>query len=118
VAQPPDQTTIRSELQLGRRARLSGNEGRARVHARRAAGWAVGLQARRRGLHPGTNNAFRLLEWFAQDPSVAPPLRESALRLTVHINEDHRLPHDQDPLRDAEQIVVACLTERGSNPDD
>jgi hypothetical protein len=67
------------------------------------------------GLDLDTSNALRLLEWFAEDPSVAASLRQSARRLTVHITDEHRLPHDQDPLDDAELIVRACLAEIGSD---
>jgi hypothetical protein len=102
-------TTILDERQQAEQARLAGNEGRARVHARRAAGWAIGVSARRKGEDPGTPNAYRLLEWFANDPAMAESLRAAAKRLTVHITPDHELPHEDDPLRDADRIIKACL---------
>jgi len=105
----PELTIILDERQQAEQARLAGNEGRARVHARRAAGWAIGESARRRGEDPGTPNAYRLLEWFANDPAVSETLREAARRLTVHITPDHALPHEDDPLRDADTIIKGCL---------
>lgn len=105
----PELTTILNERQQAAQARLAGNEGRARVHARRAAGWAIGVSARRRGQDPGTPNAYRLLEWFANDPAVPDALREAAKRLTVHITPDHVLPHEDDLLRDADRIIKVCL---------
>jgi hypothetical protein len=59
----------------------------------------------------GTSNAYRLLEWIATKQEVSSAVRDAARRLTVHINEDHRLPHAQDPLQDAELIVHVCLRE-------
>lgn len=101
--------SILEERDRAEQARLGGNEGRARVHARRAAGWAIGLSARRRGVEPGTPNAYRLLEWFANDPAVAEIVRQAARRLIVPITPDHALPHEEDPLRDADKIIEACL---------
>lgn len=80
------------------------------MHARRAAGWAIGVQARRTGDAPETQNALRLLAWYARDTAaVAEPLRAAAGRLVVHITPDHVLPHEQDPLKDADDIIRACL---------
>jgi hypothetical protein len=111
VTDSPDLAAIQAEMDLARQARLSGNEGQARVRARRAAGWAVGVNAQRQGIDPGTTNAYLLLEWLGGGPSVPAHVREAARRLTVHITQDHHLPHMQDPLQDAESIIVACLPE-------
>jgi hypothetical protein len=67
------------------------------------------MSARRRGEDPGTPNAYRLLERLANDPAVAETLRDAAKRLIVHITPDHALPHEEDPLRDADRIIGAYL---------
>jgi len=106
-----ESAAIIAECQLAVKARRSGQEGRARVHARRAAGWAVGLSFRRGGQDPGTRNALRLLVRLSVDPAAAESLRQAARRLTVHVTPDHTLPHGQDPLHDADVIIGGCLPE-------
>ena len=88
------------------------------MHARRAAGWAIGAMARQRGAAPQTRNALRLLEWYAQDPAVKEPLRAAARRLVVHITPEHALPHEQDPLKDADAIIGACTPLPGAGEGD
>jgi hypothetical protein len=82
--------------------RSRGNEGRARVCARRAVGaalalrWAAGPQA----------SAYQLLQRAAADSGLPPELRQAAQRLTRRVNQAHRLPHDEDPLDDARSLLA------------
>lgn len=96
---------IEAELAYARAARKHGKEGRARVSARRAAGWAVAAH------YPDTSqqDAYSLLQWLERNTEVARELRSAAGRLTEQVNEDHQLPHPEDPLEDAEMIVVGLL---------
>ena len=97
---------IRAELEKAHGARAEGNEGRARVCARRAAGWAV--QTIHSVAQPDTvqdGNAYRMLEWFQSDEQFPVHLREAAMRLTTRVRHDSTLPFDQDLLEDAELIV-------------
>ncbi len=83
-------------------SRSRGNEGRARVCARRAVGtalalrWSVGPQA----------NAYQLLMRAAADSGLPPDVREAAQRLTRRVTEAHRLPHEEDPLDDARMLLA------------
>ena len=73
--------------------------------ARRAAGWAVAMQypdGARRG-------AFSNLRWLEANAGISEELRSAAGRLTEQVTEDHDLPHDEDPLKDAEIIVHGLL---------
>lgn len=102
---------IKLELDQAYLFRARGMEGRARVCARRAAGWAVvAFRQRRSGVetHP---NAYRQLRWFQKLEDVPIELRNAADRLTTHVTPSHELPHRQDPLEDAEMIVHALLKE-------
>jgi hypothetical protein len=107
---------ILDELQAAHRARQEGNEGKARVCARRAAGWAIAY-------HFGETaaslpvSAYRLLQWFQVQGAAPEPLRRAAARLTTRINEDHDLPHRQDPLADARALVEAMLADRDEQVD-
>ena len=96
---------IEAELAYARAARKHGKEGRARVSARRAAGWAVATH------YPDTSqrDAYSLLLWLERNTEVSRELRSAAGRLTEQVKEDHQLPHPEDPLEDAEMIVVELL---------
>jgi len=50
-----------------------------------------------------------LLAWLRGMETVPPDLREAADRLMRHVRTDHSLPHAEDPLEDAERIVLAVL---------
>lgn len=99
---------IDAELAYARAARDHGKEGRARVCARRAAGWAVAAH------YPGSPKlgAYSILRWLESQTDASVEIRSAAGRLSERVNEDHKLPHSEDPLKDAETIVAALL---GSN---
>jgi len=97
---------IQAELAYARAAREHGNEGRARVSARRAAGWAVDAFLSR-SAEPPYRGAFDLLGWLERNGPAE--LRPPAARLRQQVTKDHRLPHDEDPLEDAELIVHTLL---------
>ena len=102
---------IETEMALAAKARRQGREGRARVCARRAAGWAVAVYRRGKfGLQPH-NNAYHLLRWFQGIEDVPIELRLAAARLTRRVTPEHTLPHSQDPLRDAGMLIEALLRE-------
>lgn len=100
---------IEQELTAARAARERGNEGMARVCARRAAGWAVGWVRSDSAPTSISGNAYQLLRWYSAQEEEPSGLRRAAKRLTVRITEDHTLPHPEDPLEDAEQIVEGLL---------
>lgn len=102
-------TIIQAELDAAQAAHAAGNEGRARVHARRAAGKAAEIY--RTVYFPGglRLNGFRHLQRVAADKKLPPDLRAAAERLTVHVTPDHTLPHDEDPLEDARTLAAALL---------
>ncbi len=99
----------RVEAELGRAetARRAGQEGKARVCARRAAGWSLQLYYRHRTGHPAPENALDLLRWLHNDVETPEPLRLAAGRLTARVTEDFRLPHREDALSDARRIIEA-----------
>ena len=91
---------------------MTGNEGRARVCARRAAGWAAGQLWAARQETPAPKSAYSLLVWLSGAHEAPGPIRQAAHRLTVRIGPDQRLPHRQDPLDDAQAVVAWCGAER------
>ncbi|MFV2044648.1 MAG: hypothetical protein ACC700_15615 [Anaerolineales bacterium] len=102
---------IEAELAYARAARKHGKEGRARVCARRAAGWAIAAH------FPNNRQlgAYSLLHWLEGNTEVSLDLRSAAGRLTEQVTVDHELPHSEDPLEDAEMIVVGLLDDAASS---
>ena len=102
---------IKFELDQAHRFRTRGNEGRARVCARRAAGWAAAAFRQQLSGVETHHNAYHQLRWLRKIEEVPIELREAADRLTTRVTPSHELPHREDPLEDAEMIVHALLRE-------
>lgn len=103
------QQEIESELERARQARARGNEGLARVCARRAAGRAVREYLDRQGIHPSTQSAYDLLNQIKTDPQLAPHLRLIADHLTLRVNEEFQLPVNADLIAEAAQFSRELL---------
>ena len=98
-------TDIEAELAQAQKAREAGNEGQARVCARRAAGIAIREWYRRRlgtGWH---GDALKQLQRLQADALAPENVREAARRLTIRVDFDHTLPFEADPIEDARGIV-------------
>jgi HEPN domain-containing protein len=103
------QSEIRVEFEKAEQARARGNEGQARVCARRAAGIAAREYLSRRGERPRTSSAYDLLKRIAADPAVPANLKDSASRLTLRVDEQFRLPPGVDLLAVARAFCAALL---------
>lgn len=93
---------IQAELEKARQARGRGNEGQARVCARRAAGIAVREYLSRRGVRPRSTSAYDLLNLVKEDPLLPPDLKRIAEHLTLRVTEEFKLPVDADLVAEAE----------------
>ncbi len=89
------------ELEHAEQARARGNEGQARVCARRAAGIAVAEHYSRRGLKPMTGSALDLLRELLMDNSVPAAALPALERLVMQVNSDFALPPDVDLIAEA-----------------
>jgi hypothetical protein len=109
---------ILAELQQAEAARIAGNEGRARVCARRAAGLAAreflseqetrssdALQNRHQ-----SESAFDLLQRLAELPGLSADLRQAAVYLTLRVTEDFILPVDVDLVAEARKLCTRLLS--------
>jgi len=103
------QTEIDKEFEKAGQARARGNEGQARVCARRAAGVAVREYLTRRGVRPPSTSAYDLLNLLKEDPGLAPDLRQIAEHLTLRVTEEFKLPVDADLLAEARQFCDKLL---------
>ena len=98
---------IDEEMEKAFDSRAEKKEGRARVSARRAAGFAISSYFEDCTGESSTKSAFHLLSWLQDREEISAEVREAARRLTVHVTPDHILPHPEDPLVDAKTIIVA-----------
>ena len=96
---------IESELENAERARQAGNEGRARVCARRAAGIAARDFLARQGIRLRDRSALTALRSLAEFPGLAPDLRTCALHLVTRVTVEFTLPVDADLIADARQLI-------------
>jgi HEPN domain-containing protein len=105
------ESDIQAELEKARQARQRGNEGRARVCARRAAGIAVREYLSRRGVRPPSTSAYDLLNQIRDDPYLSPGLKRIAEHLTLRVTEEFKLPVDADLVAEAELFCDELLKE-------
>ncbi|HET9589745.1 MAG TPA: hypothetical protein VFO91_13245 [Anaerolineales bacterium] len=98
------QSELQAEFERARQARARGNEGQARVCARRAAGIAAREYFTRRGEKIRTPSAYDLLSRLAQDPSLSSELRQAAAYLTLRVNEEFKLPVSVDLIAEARKL--------------
>lgn len=108
-----DAEKIEQELTQARRAREAGNEGQARVCARRAAGLAIKAWYQRRDGPGWGGDALTQLKRLQGDESVPEHIRQAAMRLTTKVDFEHKLPFEEDAVEDARGIIVALAGLRG-----
>ena len=101
---------IQAEFEKAEEARTRGNEGQARVCARRAAGIAVREYLSRGGIRPPSSSAYDLLNLVKQDPGLTPDLRQIAEHLTVRVTEEFKLPVDVDLVAEARDFCNRLLS--------
>jgi HEPN domain-containing protein len=105
------QAHIQAELDEAEEARARGNEGRARVCARRAAGIAAREYFVRRGQVVRTPSAYDLLNLLAEDTSLPADLRRSAEYLTLRVDEEFKLPMNVDLIAEARKLCRQLVAE-------
>jgi HEPN domain-containing protein len=103
------QSEMQAEFERAGQARTGGNEGQARVCARRAAGIAAREYFTRRGERIRTPSAYDLLNRLAQDPSLSNELRRSAGYLTLRVNQEFTLPVNVDLVAEARKLCNELL---------
>lgn len=96
---------IQHELAMAHRARREGNEGRARVCARRAAGFAAEAYFQQRGFEPPVHSAYSLLELLGAEETLPGPVKRSLSLLTLRVNEDFELPAGTELIRESKKLI-------------
>jgi HEPN domain-containing protein len=100
---------IQAEFERAAWARSRGNEGQARVCARRAAGIAAREYFARQGRNIRTPSAYDLLNTLAEEESISGELRQSARNLTLRVNEEFKLPVNVDLVAEARKFCDELL---------
>jgi hypothetical protein len=103
---------IQAEFDKAGQARARGNEGQARVCARRAAGIAAREYYARLGQPVRSPSAYDILNRLIEDKSLADDLRRAAGYLTLKVNEDFKLPVDVDLIAVARGLCEALLMDK------
>jgi len=97
--------TIKKELAAARTAAREGNDGKARVCSRRAAGTAIEWYV---AVYPGAvkgTDALNRLKNLAEDPTFPKDVREAAQKLLTRITDRFQYPFSTDPVADAALIT-------------
>ena len=105
------QTQIKAEFEKAEEARARGNEGQARVCARRAAGIAIREYLQRQGIRPPSVSAYDLLNLLKANPDLAsrPDLKQIADHLTLRVTEEFKLPVNADLVAEAREFCEGLL---------
>ena len=103
------QEQLEKEFGLADQARAKGNEGQARVCARRAAGLAIREYLTRKGIHSRSASAYDLLNLLKNDPLLSPDLKLIADHLTLRVTEEFKLPVDADLVAEARKLCDELL---------
>jgi hypothetical protein len=103
------QARLQAEFDRAEQARARGNEGRARVCARRAAGIAAREYFARHSQIVRTPSAYDLLRLLAEDPALPADLQQAAVHLTLRVDEEFKLPVDVDLIVEARRLCSDLL---------
>jgi hypothetical protein len=103
------QTRLQAEFGRAEQARAQGNEGRARVCARRAAGIAIREYLFRRRISAPSTSAVDLLNLLKGDPLLSPDLKLIVDHLTLRVTEEFKLPVEVDLVAEARKLCTELL---------
>ena len=101
----------KNELSLAENARNSGNEGRARVCARRAAGHVAGEYLRQIALLIPSDSALQRLRYLESSAELSPMEKETVQHFLIHTTPEHNLPIDADLIADVHLLARQLLDE-------
>lgn len=97
---------IERELAAAEAAWKAGNEGKARVCARRAVAIATEAWLARWPDRHWRGDAMEHLRQIQHDESFPLPIRQAAERLTTAVTQRDSAPFTTDPISDARQIIA------------
>jgi hypothetical protein len=101
----------KKEIRPAITARLNGNEGMARVCARRAAGIIIGEYLNRLGYSNLTHSAYDRLELFNTLSVVDQRYKDIANHFLLRVNREHKLPMDADLISEVIWLEKSLLSD-------
>ena len=105
------QQLVSIELNMAKSARRDGNEGRARVCARRAAGHVAGEYLQRQGIVLSTESAIERLRYLESYPVLKPEEVDIVQHFLIHITPEHELPIEANLIEDVHLLAHQLLDE-------
>ena len=104
--------TLQIEFDRAAQARAKGNEGQARVCARRAAGIAIREYFTRSGVRIPTASAYDLLNMLKEDADLPAEMKAIVGHLTARVTEEFKLPVDADLVAEARLLCEQLLNKK------
>jgi hypothetical protein len=98
-------TSFMHEIEQARLARLSGNEGRARVCARRAASLLIAEFLTRQGMQVPSASAHERLRYLSTLPGLSPTTYAIVSHLLMRVDESFSLPNHIDLIADVHHLA-------------
>jgi hypothetical protein len=107
------ESRFEAEMAVAENARLRGNEGMARVCARRAAGIVAGEYLRRRNIASPSTSAYVMIKTLQSMTGLPEGSREMTDYLLMRITPEHTLPVQIDLLKVARWLKqnLLCIDE-------
>jgi hypothetical protein len=109
--EPKWKVEYQKEIEHAIQARSNGNEGMARVCARRAAGVVIGEYLNRCGYSNLTHSAYARLSIFMSLPNANQKSKEIASHLLLKVNKDHLLPMEADLISEVMWLNKSLFSE-------
>jgi hypothetical protein len=100
-----------AEIEHAIQARLIGNEGMARVCARRAAGIIIGEFLLRQGYTNLTHSDYDRIAIFNGLPDINQQCKDIASHFLLKVTTDHKLPKECDLVSDAMKLENTLLND-------
>ena len=101
--------SIQEELEQAEIAQSAGNEGRARVCCRRAAGLAIAVYLQILNLPLPGPSAIERLKFLAQSQDTNSRIREISEHLLLRVNEEFELPIQVDLISETRWLIDELL---------
>jgi len=98
-----------SELNHAEAARKTGNEGMARVCARRAAGIILREYFLRLGYVNNKSNSYNCIRVFVNQAQVSDDVKLVASHFLLSVNSNHKLPNGVDLIADIRWLTQELL---------
>jgi hypothetical protein len=108
---PDWEVRFHQEIDQAENARRAGNEGRARVCARRAAGILVEEYFRRKGISSPLMSAYDYLKTLASMPGLPTGTKDLINHLLMKVSPNYSLPIEADLIEDARSLKRELLGE-------